>query len=342
MAKINSAYETLIDPVRRMEYDASLNGGVVGDPEPDQRPSSQPEAVQYHLVHRLREHRTPIYGLAFKPDTGQLVSSSFDNELIWWNLDKGLGEKSAKLEGGVVSTIHTMSSDRLVAAGCSESVTSSWRLDGTQMTANRHTPTDWACCVSISPDGGKIAIGSIHNSLHVRRAFDSDECFQANKHTESITAVGWSTDGRFIATGSADATVRVWSANSGSELHAFQNVRSTVSSISFSPNGKFLAVAAVDLSIRVFDLGTLMLAKTLFGHERPIEQIAFHPNGWLLGSVGRDGRIGLWDVHSGMGHGKIEASHMPLSTIAFSPDGSTMAAGGLDKVLRIWDINVKS
>ncbi|MFX8864335.1 DnaJ domain-containing protein, partial [Acinetobacter baumannii] len=58
MATINAAFEVLSDPVRRMEYDATI--GQAGNDEPTQTPRArQPEAVHATIRHRLRDHRTP-------------------------------------------------------------------------------------------------------------------------------------------------------------------------------------------------------------------------------------------------------------------------------------------
>ena len=81
MARINGAFETLIDPMRRSEYDAMLVGGF-GD---EKRTAEPKKPVQVRLWKRLRAHRTPVYALSFDPETSNLVTGSFDNEIIWWD-----------------------------------------------------------------------------------------------------------------------------------------------------------------------------------------------------------------------------------------------------------------
>lgn len=342
MAKINSAFETLIDPVRRMEYDASLNGGLIEDPRPDSGEARAAQTIRAKLVHRLRNHKTPIYSVMFAPGSGQLVSSSFDNELLWWDLDEEAVARNLRLEGGVVSVIELLDDGRVVAAGCSETTVSLWRIADNEVQTFRSIPYEWVCCLKASPNGKAVAFGTVHRSLVVTNSDTGQTTFSATKHGDSVTAVAWSADGRFIATGSADATVKLWNVANGEELYTFSNVRSTVTSLAFSNDTGLLAVGAVDLSIRVFNLRTMSLCKAMHGHEKPIEALAFHPNNKLLGSAGRDGYVGLWNAYDGVGHGRIEASHLPLATVTFSPDGKQLAAGGLDKVLRVWNISVNN
>lgn len=339
MAKINAAFEVLIDPVRRMEYDASLNGGYVEDPTSEQDERRGRPLVRARIVGRLRNHKTPIYGASFTGDGLNLVTSSFDNELIWWDLVAGESKGQIRLEGGVVSLVTAINPTFVVAAGCSESNVNVWRLNEGKISSFRSLPREWVCCLGVSPDGAYLAMGSVNRQLEVCRTDTAEVLFSVSGHGESITSVSWSKDGRYLATGSADATVKIWSAADGANLATFENVRSTVTSLQFSLDGRLLAAAAVDLSIRVFDIRARKLDKVLFGHERPIEALAFHPSAELLASAGRDGIVGIWNVRDGSGHGKIDASHHAVSAVAFSPDGGHLVAGGMDKMLRIWRLS---
>ncbi len=338
MAQINVAFEVLSDPVRRMEYDVTI--GQSGFAEPTQsNDSSRPDAVQVSIAARLRDHRTPVYTVGFGR-SGQMVTSSFDNELIWWSKDMRHAERRIKVEGGVVSALRVVGNDRVVAAGTTEQSLSCWTVNGEAIDVWRSTPKEWVCCVSPSPDGESLALGGIDNAMRVVRASDGQVRFAGTSHTESVTALAWSADSSYLATGSGDATVKLWCGTTGRELHTLLNVRSLVTALAFSPDHRWLAVAAVDLSIRVFRLRDFVLQKTFFGHQKPIEGLAFHPRNWLLGSASRDGSVGLWNVKHGIGHGRIEASHHPISCLGFHPDGRQMVAGGLDKVLRVWDLSM--
>ncbi len=342
MAELNQAFETLIDPERRREYDATLDGGSLNLSSKATDPAAAykaPDTVSVKLVQRLKSHRTPVYGISFAPDGSRMVSSAFDNEIIWWDTQSFEPSRRLKLEGGVVSTVRALKDDKVVAAGSSESIVSVWVLNGDKVDSWRNSPLEWVSCLRVSPDGANVAMGSVYHTLQVCRAKSGDAVFAGTGHNSGVTAVTWSPDGRFVATGSADATVKLWSGVSGKELYTFKAIRSTVSAISFSPDGQHLAVAAVDLSIRVFRMSDLQLAKTFFGHEKPIEQLAWHPEGVLLGSVSRDGSVGLWNVSQGRGHARIEASEQPLNCLAFSANGKKLAAGGLDKVIRVWDFD---
>lgn len=339
MAEINTAFDTLIDPIKRQEYDSALGLGQHHSARRDVRDQEIPEAVRVKQIRRLREHRTPVYSVAFRPYSQALISSGFDNEVIFWNHEIQRRSNAIKLEGGVVSTLKPVADDRIIAAGCTEGQVSIWTLTGENLTQIRHLPLEWICCVCVSPDGSLLALGSIHNSVLICSTATGKVVFKANGHTQSVTALAWSSDGKILASGAADATVRLWSVSSGRELHCFTQIRSTVTALAISPNQQSLAAVGVDRSIRIFEMSSLQHVRTYFGHDRPVEAMEFHPDSLLLATVGRDGVVGLWNTVQGSGHGKIEASPLPLTSLAFSQDGTRLAVGGLDKLVRLWSLD---
>jgi WD40 repeat protein len=336
MSRINEAFETLIDPERRADYDAMLAGKGYGEPV---APANTRKPIYVKLKTFLKAHRTPVYSVEFAPDTGQLVSSSFDSEIIWWNIETGKPARRTRLEG-TVSTLRVLPGDAVVAAGSVENTINFFELDNGEVGSWKSAEEAWVSCLAISGDGKAVAAGSIHKSLFVADSRSGVKLFQRVEHAESVTAVAWSMDGKLLATGSADATARIYNAE-GALIREIKRIRSAVTALAFSPNKQFLAVAAVDLSIRIFNLDTGLLVKMMFGHTKPIETLAFHPNNWLLASGSRDGKLGLWNCAKGLGNVLLEASHRPLSCLAFSPDGDKLAAGGQDRLIRLWDITVR-
>ncbi len=340
MARINEAFETLIDEVKRMEYDAMLaGGGLEGAPSANHTSPQKPIVVR--LIQRLKAHKTPVYAVTFTPDTGKLISSGFDNEILWWDESTERPFRSLKLESGTVSVLKAFPLDKLVAAGSAESQISLWRLSGEKVDAWRTGNEEWVSCLSISADGNSLAAGSLHRTLSVNSTLDGNALYRKQEHAQAVTAVAHSFDGKYLASGSADATVKLWHTDSGALLHTFRQVRSTVTALAFSDDNRYVVVAGVDLSIRVFSLADGNLVKMMFGHTKPIESLSFHPNGWLFASASRDGTVGLWNADKGIGNVRIECSPRPVNCVAFSPDGSRLAACGQDKVVRLWEVVAK-
>jgi WD40 repeat protein len=337
MARINEAFQTLVDPNRRSEYEALLRGGSV-ETEASRRDVRKPVVVK--LRARLKAHLTPVYAVTFSPDTGRLISSGFDNEILWWGEDEK-PVRRMKLDNGVISVLRAFPEERLVAAGSAESQVSFWHLNGDRIESWKASNEEWVSSLSISADGNSLACGSLHHTLSVSSTRDGRNIYRKVDHADAVTAVAWSANGKFLATGSADSSVNVLNGETGTIALSIRQIRSTVTALAFSPDARYLAVAAVDLSIRVFRLSDGEMEKMVYGHTKPIEALAFHPNSWLIASGSRDGTVGLWNAAKGIGNVRIEASSRPISCVAFSPNGEYLAAGGQDKLVRLWDVTAK-
>lgn len=340
MAKINEAFQTLIDPVRRQEYDALLGGAYIGVGAP--RRVRRPKApITVSLAHRLDLHRTPVYALTFDVDSGELISGAFDNELIWWNSETGELNRRHKLESGLISTLRSVPGGKVLVAGASESQVSFCQVSASGSDLWRNHALEWAAVAAVSPDGTRMAMGTVHKAVSMMDLTTGHVRYTKTDHQGSITAIAWSSDGKYLATGSSDASVKLRDAETGATIYTFQPVRSTVTALAFSPDNAVVAVAAVDLSIRIFSLVDGQISKVMTGHTKPIECLAFHPNNWLVASGGRDGVVGLWNATEGIGQAHLEASARPILSVAFSADGSLLASAGLDKMVRTWRVNAK-
>ncbi len=340
MARINDAFETLIDRERRQEYDSTLRGSEL---KVEGAPTSEFEPIVVRLSQRLQGHQTPIYALDYAHDGSSVISCGFDNELIWWDA-MGLPYQRVKLDAGVVSVVRSCPDEkslgeRVIAAGASETQISYWRIEDGRPTVAKAIPEEWVGAVAISPSGDQIAAGSVHRRLLSVDTAGGECAYIKSDFGDSVTALAYSPDGRLLAAGTSDARIHLLDAATGRQLAVLDRVRSTITALAFSPRSRYLVAAGVDLSLRVFDVRTGGLEKMMFGHTRSVETLAFHPNGWLFASGARDGTLGFWNAGQGIGNLRIEASSRPITTIAFNGEGSSIAAGGQDKTIRLWKIS---
>lgn len=339
MAQINEAFRTLIDPDRRTEYDAMLRAGFGRIAEAKRYRNRAP--IQVRIGHRLTGHRTPVYAIGFTPDSRQVVSVSFDNEVHWWDADSGESLESLRIESGVVSSMRVLGDGRILCGGSSDNHVSLFEVREYSASHIKTTPAQWTVCLDFSPEGRSVALGKVDHELTVLDAKTGQSRYTVHDHHGSVTALAWSPDGKYLASGSSDATVRLREAKTGRPLHTLSSIRGTVTALAFSGDGQYIAVASADLAVRVFSLADGSLKRTLFGHQKPIETLAFHGNGWLFASGGRDGMAGLWTAADGLGEVHLRASHKPISAVAFSTDGKKFVTAGQDRTVQLWSLTAK-
>jgi hypothetical protein len=95
--------------------------------------------------------------------------------------------------------------------------------------------------VAFSPDGKRIASGSMDKTVRVWDAQTGQQVLSLTGHTNGVSSMAFSPDGKRIASGSGDQTVRVWDAQTGQQALTLTGHTAAVRCVAFSPDGKRIA-----------------------------------------------------------------------------------------------------
>jgi hypothetical protein len=127
---------------------------------------------------------------------------------------------------------------------------------------------------AISPDGRRIASGTVSGHIHVWNA-DSYTCEQTLMgHTAAVSSLVFRDD-ETLASGSLDGTVRFWSSTAAEPLAVLPDIRGMSAAV-FSPDGRQLAVAPRDHGgIQIWDPRTIQRIHTLIDTSDTAKQIAY-------------------------------------------------------------------
>lgn len=336
MAEVNEAYAVLSNPERRATYDAKRRRGT-GAPMPQRATLN----LTVERVYTVVDFRSPLYAVAVSPNGRRLAVGSFDNRVRILRARDGetLGEVS--LPGGAIEAIQWVGNEAFLAAGASEKTFSTWIVREGVATRWKGKRAEWVSHVDISPDGKRLALGSVHRTLMVVDAKTGAQLYMRRRHRDAISAVRYSPDGTLLASGANDHRVVLYEAKRGLEIADFGPFPTAIGSIALNAENTLLAVALIDHGIRVIRLRDGTAAASLRGHSRPVENIEFHPTRNLLASAARDGTVRLWDASSGDASLVLGRADSPMKAVAFSPSGNRLFAGGLDRKLHVWRVSPK-
>lgn len=282
----------------------------------------------------LKGHGGPVMGLAVHPQTGQVVSASFDNSVGLWQ-----GRSPRWLEGhdaAVISLAH-LGPRRLVSGGDDFAVILWDTESGAATRLAGHKGK--VAALAVSPDGAWIASASWDGTIGLWPVAGGAPRFLAG-HDAAVTDVTFSPDGALLYSASADGTLREWRwTEEGAPPRVVTDQGFGINRIVLAPDATWLAYGAVDGATRVISPPTGETVADFTLERRPILSLAHHPGTAQLAAGDGQGYIMVIDTATWRIERDFRAmSRGPVWALAFSPDGQTIYAGGLSEVVYGWPV----
>jgi WD40 repeat protein len=207
----------------------------------------------------LTGHSNQVIGLAFTPDSAQLISSSTDGTARVWDVVDGTSKAPLVGHPKGAMCVDVASTGRLAAVGAAEQFIRLWDL--TTSRELRYLVTGAAACVKVAfmPDAksvfGGFANGEVTQwnvATSTPRAFGS--------HNQLVRALAIFPDGRWIASSSGGDGIKIWDTASATLVESIPH-ESGFYGVAFSPRGDLLAAGCGNFELRVWDITGLSKPK---------------------------------------------------------------------------------
>jgi WD40 repeat protein/tRNA A-37 threonylcarbamoyl transferase component Bud32 len=323
----------------------------------------------------LRGHADGVRCLAFSRDGKWLATGGDDATVVIWDIRGGSEVMRLRAHSGGVSAVAFSPDGRRLATASDDKTAKIWDVptglllvvyrghsEGPVTLAigpDRRQSVTLSICLAFSPDGRRLATGSIDGTLKIWDATHGQELLVLRGHAKEneVFSVAFGPDGKRLATASRDGTVQLWDLSGDSpKLPGNENGTvpfgprdgrsgmvlrghsGAVMCVAISPDGSRLATGGADGTARIWDAKSGSELLTLRGHAGPVPGVAFSPDGRLLATASYDGLAILWDAGDGRELRSFRGHTEGICGVAFSPDGRRLATGSLDRTARIWDV----
>ena len=186
--------------------------------------------------------------------------------------------------------------------------------------------------VAFSPDGTRLASGSMDETVRLWDMTSEDKWMTLEKHTGWTNVLAFSPNGGMLASGSTDKTVQLWNTTTGEPLATFTGHINGITALAFSPDSTTLVSGSADGMIRFWNTQTeVPLVDRITGHTQSMEAATFFKDNSTLASVAFNGEITFWDAKTSQKSTVQTSGHRDLyPTLAFSPDGTRLVSVGAE------------
>ena len=322
--------------------------------------------------------KKPILALAFDKNETHLFSSSIENVIRIWNIERKHVVSQIEFQGKFAKKIMVSNSGNFLAIGTSENIIHCVSIKGLTNDAARYLNSKIAKCV-LSPDGKYLFLGSKH-----QEAEENDENYNKNKeessdlirvlditndltkrvplsnlnkkgHNGDIVGIVATLDGKKLISASSDKTINLYSLETNELIYTYPTIHTkSITAITLIDN-EFVMSGGEDNKLIKWDL-TIFDKKNENQEKNPFKlfmenchvdivgTLTFCEKGRKLISGGGklDNFIKIWDYEKQILIGEIEAHRQRINCILVSKNLKHLFTGSKDCVIKKWDLNTRS
>ena len=263
------------------------------------------------LLNSWTGHRSLITSLSYSPDGKNIVTTSYDRDIIVWNVENGkkLNTMKWKNNSVAISAYFNNDSKKLVTAHGSGYI-KVWDVDTGEEIKSWKAHDGGLNSVASNPDDSKMISGSDDATLNIWNTKDNTEIIarisnydrafigKDKKTIYSLTQRGFrATFGAFTIEYDKENII-----DNDPNNAVYMNIDDYYMRPVFDQDLNYIISLGAPINqykMNVYDLNTKKLVCTLKGHEDDVDHVNISPDGKKIISYSKDGTTIIWDLETG-------------------------------------------
>ncbi|MCJ8740420.1 hypothetical protein PDJAM_G00058670 [Pangasius djambal] len=193
-------------------------------------------------------------------------------------------------------------------------------------------------CVSLSPAGVLVAVGTQQGSLHLYHTHTNQEVKSLVSNCDGISGCVF-LDECVLWTASYDGQVEAWDVNSGCRMAHLTAHSNRITGCDVSSDRKQFATVSLDFTLKVWSSKKGKQEASLV-NPSPLNCVTFDPEGSLVAVGCWDGAVRVWDWIKQENCMTLSGHKCSVRSVSFSPSSSVslLCSGALDGEMRLWSL----
>ncbi len=274
----------------------------------------------------------PVTGLAFHPNSNQLLTGGSDGSLKLWAMPP-LPERTLAHPDAVRAAIVSVDGKRMFTAGA-DKIVRAWNLPDGQAPERQYSGHTAAVnAVALSADGMYLASAGDDETIRFWNQSNGQQTGLIGAHSGPVTSLAFHNSGQVLSA-STDGTIKLWQQPGENKLLAHPG---QVTSAVLSPDGSRLLTGCSDKQVRLWNLSNGQIERPFSGPSLGVLCVALNSTGTQAAAGSADKTVFVWNTADAK---EIRKFTLPaaVNSVAFSPDGKFLAGGLADNTIHLFDL----